>query len=163
MEKYNITEILERALEIEEAGQKFYEMLASRLEDLQLKKIFSIMSREEAGHTEIYKKMREELSAASAGKDAETEPFDVKKNEMLKDRIFNRLDVVRKAPKIHALGDALAYIIDIEIDGVDYFENIRRLVRPQDQPMMNRIINEEKAHVKQLIDLRTQFKTARLR
>ncbi len=163
MEKLNVGKILEHALDIEETGQKFYAMLADRLDDPQLKKIFSIMSRQEVGHSEIYKKMRDDLPEAPAPKAAADGDFDFKKNEMLEDRIFNRLEIVRKAPKLYTLGDALALMIEIEISVVDYFENIRRLVRLQDQPLMEKIINEEKTHVKQLVDLRTHYKSIRLK
>lgn len=163
MEKLNVRKILEHALDIEETGQKFYAMLADRLDDPQLKKIFSLMSRQEVGHSQIYKKMRDELPEAPAPEAADIGEFDFKKNEMLEDRIFNRLEIVRKTPKLHTLGDALALMIEIEISVVDYFENLRRLVRLQDQPMMETIINEEKAHVKQLVDLRTHYRATRLR
>lgn len=163
MRKYNVEKILRHAMEIEEAGQKFYAMLASRLEDARLMKIFDIMSRQEVGHGDVYREMLAKLPAAPAPGNADDDSFDFKKHEMLEDKIFNRLDVVRKTSRIYSLGDALALMIDIEMNVVDYFENIRRIVRLQDQPLMEQIINEEKAHVKQLIDLRTQYKTAKLK
>lgn len=163
MGKYKVDEILGHAMEIEEAGQKFYAMLAERLDDSQLKKIFSIMSTQEVGHYEVYKRLREQLPETPVDSKTQADPFDYMKNEMLKDRIFNRLDVVRKTPGINNLGDALAFMIDVEMNVVDYFENIRKLVSPEEQPVMVRIINEEKTHVKQLTDLRKQYKAAVLR
>lgn len=163
MEKYAVDKILEHALTLEEAGHKFYALLAERLDDPALKKIFSVMSHQEIGHAAVYKKMREEISAAPAPKNDDARPFDLKKHEMLEDKIFNRLEVVRKAQKLYTLGDALALMIDIEMNVVDYFENVRRLVRLQDQPKMEQIINEEKSHVRQLVDLRTQYKSVKLR
>ncbi len=163
MSKFKVNKILEHAMEIEEDGQKFYAMLAERLDDPKLKQIFSIMSRQEVGHREIYKRLREQLSATPNDSNTQADPFDDIKHEMLEDKIFNRLTVVKKTPKINNLGDALAFMIDVEMYVVDYFENIRKLVNHEGQSAMERIINEEKAHVKQLLDLRTQYKAAVLR
>jgi len=163
MEKYRVDKILEHALVIEEAGQKFYAMLSDSLDDPGLKKIFLVMSHQEVGHSHVYKKMLDELAAAPAPVSAGGEPFDFKKHDLLEDKIFNRLEIVRKTQKIYTLGDTLALMIDIEINVVDYFENVRRLVCLQDQPKMEQIINEEKTHVRQLVDLRTQYKNTRLK
>ncbi|MFO7570496.1 MAG: ferritin family protein [Smithellaceae bacterium] len=163
MGKYNVDEMLAHAMEIEQAGEKFYAVLAERLENPQLKKIFSLMSRQEVEHDKVYQQLRDQLSGTPGGTPDQEDQFDFKQHEMLEDRIFNRLEVVRKTPKLKTLGDALAFMIDIEMDVVDYFENIRKLVSPKGQSVMERIINEEKTHVKQLVDLRTQYKSALLR
>lgn len=163
MAKYTAENILKHAMEIEESGQKFYTMLAERLDDARLKKIFSVMARQEIEHYEVYRRMHEQQPATPNVAQPEAEPFDYKKHQLLEDRIFNRLDVVRKTPKIKTLGDALSFMIDIEMDVVDYFENTRKLVNPQGQALMNKIINEEKSHVKQLVDLRQQYKSVILK
>lgn len=163
MSKYSVEKILSHAMEIEESGRKFYAMLADRLDDAELKKILTLISQQEMGHYEIYRKLREELPAVPELPLSATEPFDFKKHELLEDRIFNRFDVVRRTPKINTLGDALVFMIDIEMDMVDYFENARKLVNLQGQELMEKIINEEKTHVKQLVDLRQHYKTVALK
>ncbi|MEE9910926.1 MAG: ferritin family protein [Deltaproteobacteria bacterium] len=163
MSKYPVEKILKHAMEIEEAGQKFYAMLAERLDDAPLKKIFTVMSRQETGHYEVYKQLHDQLPAVPEAPAPDAEPFDYKKHELLEDRIFNRLDVVRKTARINTLGDALVFMIDTEMDVVDYFENARRLVNLQGQDLMEKIINEEKTHVKQLVDLRHHYKTVILK
>ncbi len=163
MGKYNVDEMLAHAMDIEQAGHKFYALLAERLENPQLKKIFALLSRQEVEHGKVYQQLRDQIPAAPGGTPDQENEFDFKKHEMLEDRIFNRLEVVRKTPQLKTLGDALAFLIDIEIDVVDYFENIRKLVNLQGQLVMERIINEEKSHVKQLVNLRTQYKTTLLR
>ncbi|OQB54842.1 MAG: Rubrerythrin [Deltaproteobacteria bacterium ADurb.Bin151] len=160
MKKYHVEKILKHALEIEEAGQKFYGILAQRLGDAKLKDIFTAMSQQEVGHAEIYKRMIDQQPSQPDPDDSDTSIFDFQKHEMLEDKIFNRLEIIRKGTKLYSLGDALALMIEIEMNVVDYFENVRRLVRLQDQPLMEKIINEEKSHVKQLVDLRSQYKAA---
>ncbi len=163
MGKYTVDQILKHAMEIEEAGQKFYTMLADRLDNTQLKKIFSVMAHQETGHYNTYEKLHAQLSPAPDDSQQATDPFDYKKHQLLEDRIFNRLDVVRKTPNLKTLGDALVFMIDIEMDVVDYFENARKLVSLKGQALMEKIINEEKTHVKQLVDLRQQYKSVMLR
>ncbi|PKN17287.1 MAG: hypothetical protein CVU71_17305 [Deltaproteobacteria bacterium HGW-Deltaproteobacteria-6] len=121
------------------------------------------MARQETGHYEFYKRLHEQLPESPEIQPSGADPFDYKKHQLLEDRIFNRLDVVRKTPKIQTLGDALVFMIDIEMDVVDYFENARKLVNLQGQAMMGKIINEEKSHVKQLLDFRQHYKTTALR
>ena len=208
MAKYMVEGILKHSMEIEEAGQKFYALLADRLNDAKLKNIFTVMARQETGHYEFYKNLHEQLletqaipetpvtpetpatplvpetsalpetpvtpettvtaEAPTAPETPEIQPsvtelFDYKKQRLLEDRIFNRLAVVQKTPKIKTLGDALAFMIDTEMDVVDYFENARKLINPQGQVMMGKIINEEKSHVKQLLDLRKHYQSVTLK
>ena len=163
MGKYEVADMLKHAVEIEEAGQKFYTTLAERLDNEPLAKIFAVMARQEIGHLETYKNLQEQLPASPEASPAGTDDFDYQKHKILEDRIFNRLDIVRKAPGIKTLGDALGYMIDIEMDVVDYFENARKLITAAGQPLMIKIINEEKAHVKQLLDLRKQYQSVSLR
>lgn len=163
MGKYSVKQILKHAMEIEEAGRQFYGMLAERLDDGKLKKIFAVMSNQETGHYKTYERLYTEQPDLPDAPQADADAFDYKKHQLLEDRIFNRLDVVRKTTKIKTLGDALVFMIDIEMDVVDYFENARKLVNLQGQAQMEKIINEEKTHVKQLVDLRQQYKAAALR
>ena len=163
MEKYNVAMILEHAQDIEDVGQKFYTMLSEKMESPELKKIFAVMSRQENNHKEIFSKMQSELQTAPADTSADSELFDFNRHEIIEEKIFNHVDILRKTSRIFTLGDALALMIEIEINSVDYYENIRKLVRAQDQPVMERIINEEKSHVRRLVDLRTEYKTTRIR
>jgi len=163
MTKYNVDTILRHAMDIEEVGQKFYAMLSEKVADPELKKIFTLMSRQETVHKEIFSKMREQLPPSSVDKSMDAEQFDLNAHELIADKIFNRMEIVRKTQNIYTLGDALALMIDIEISGVDYYENFRKLVRLQDQAIMERVINEEKTHVRRLVDLRTQYKATRLK
>ncbi|HQL00181.1 MAG TPA: ferritin family protein [Smithellaceae bacterium] len=163
MSKYSIKDILTHAMDIEESGKKFYAALADRLARPELQKIFQIMSSQEIQHYEFYKNLLEQLPASPNEPDASLQDFDKLEHDLLLDRIFNRLTVVSKTAKLQTLGDALTYLIDIEMDVVSFFENFIKLIRPTDQATLRQIINEERAHVRQLVDLRKRYRDEMLR
>jgi rubrerythrin len=163
MGKYNAADIFQHAMEIEDAGQKLYTRLSEMMDDPQIKKIFQVMAQQEIKHHETYNDLMANASSAGENQPSSNEGFDGDKHDLLQDRIFNRLEVVRKAARLSTLGDVLNYMIDVEIDVVGLFENLRHLLKKADQVQIDKIINEERSHVRQLVDLRKQYKSVNLK
>ena len=163
MKKYSARDILNQAIQIEEAGTKLYNRLSEMTEDYQQKNIFQVMANEELKHINIYKDFIEKIDEPLTDQQTADDDFDPVKHELLKDRIFNRLEIVQKAGKIKSVGDAMNYLVEIEIDVVNFFENFRKLLNVADQPQLGAVINEERSHVKMLVDLRQQYKSISLK
>ena len=163
MIKYSSRDILNQAMQIEEAGNKFYDRLSEMTEDAQQKKIFQVMANQELKHIDIYKVFLEKLESLATDQQNANDDFDLAKHELLKDRIFNRLDTVKKVSKINTVGNALNYLVEIEIDVVSFYDNFRKLLNAADQVQLDAVINEERSHVKMLVDLRQQYKSVRLK
>jgi rubrerythrin len=163
MGKYRASDIFKHAMEIENAGHKLYAGLSEMMDDPKIKKIFQVMAEQEIKHYDTYNSLMANASLAGENHPSADEGFDGVKYDLLQDRIFNRLEVVRHVAKLSTLGDVLNYMIDIEIDAVDLFENLRHLLNKADHAQINKIINEERSHVKQLVDLRKQYKSVMLK
>ncbi len=163
MKKYSARDVLNQAMQIEEAGNKFYNRLSEIAEDPEQKKIFQVMASEELKHIEIYKGFIDKLEELATDQQNAEDEFDPAKHELLKDRIFNRLNIVQKAGKIKTVSAALNYLVEIEIDVVDFFENFRKLLNAADQLQLSTVTNEERGHVKMLVNLRQQYKSIKLK
>ena len=81
----------------------------------------------------------------------------------MKDKIFNRLENVKKVSTLKTLGDAFNYMIDIECDVVDLYEKLQNLVRTDEKAKITRIINEERKHVQQLMAFRRRYQSVSLK
>ncbi len=165
MAKYTAREIFQHVLNIEDAGEKFYNALAAGIDHEPLKKVFLHMAGQEGRHRETYRAFMEAVGDGPAEKRSEAADgsFDERQYEELKDKIFNRMESIKKIARLKTLGDALNYMIDIECAAVDLFEQLQHLVNQAERPQITRIINEERSHVKQLVDLRQRFENVNIK
>jgi rubrerythrin len=157
--KFSAKDMFQHARDIEDQGEKFYQALSQSVEPGPLQKIFLTMAKEEHKHRETYQAFLDKFEAGGDHRDTIAAGEDDRDYEELKDRIFNRMENVKKVHRLKTISDVLNYLIDIECDVVDLFEKLQNLVHTEDRPAITRIINEERSHVKDLTALRTQYHT----
>lgn len=165
MAKYGAQDIFRHAMEIEEAGEKFYRTLSEVVDDEHLRKIFQAMANQELKHRQTYRAFMETLhnGEEEAEREGIAADFDEQRYEQLRDKIFNRMEKVTKVVKLKTLGEALNYMIETECDAVDLFEQLQKLVTADERPQITHIINEERSHVKQLTEMRHQHQSVNLK
>lgn len=167
MGKLSARDIFKHVMAIEDEGEKFYQTLSQVVTVESLQKAFLLMSKQEQEHRKTYQAFIDDIQEADAAsasdRDTVTEMFDETHFEALKDKIFNRLENVKKVSTLKTLGDALNYMIDIECDVVDLFEKLQSLVRTDEKAKITRIINEERSHVQQLMALRRRYRSMSLK
>jgi len=156
---FSASEMVDIALGIERNGVAYYETLAESTTNASLKDTYDGLANMERQHIEIFQKMLDSLGKyqpTSAGVDEEEHEFYLK--ALIDSAVFTDDKVARQiAQKASSPAEAIQTALGAEKDSILFYSEMRNFVPEREQPVIDRIINEEKSHVRQLSSLKKQF------
>ncbi|MFA4838590.1 MAG: ferritin family protein [Candidatus Neomarinimicrobiota bacterium] len=148
---FNVKDVFEFAVKIEERGEKFYRETANRLNSPEVVRLFNKLADDEAKHRVTFAKMAEKLGKSVQPENLQDE-FYAYLEAYTQNLIFN--DSSADFPKINDAKVALTFAIDKELDSVLYYTEIKNLIPISEHSSVDEIINEERRHVVNLSMLR---------
>ncbi|MCX8093463.1 MAG: ferritin family protein [Candidatus Goldbacteria bacterium] len=145
MSELTIKDVLNKAIEMEEAGKIFYEYAASIVEDKEIREVLSVLAREEVGHKHIFENMKEEVKEIKQSDDI---------NEYLKylnsflntKSVFDRKKIESYNDKNTNITDIIDFAMDREQDTILYYMTLMTVVREEQNFLVQKIIDEERKH-----------------
>ncbi len=151
---FSVNELLEIALAIERNGLAFYQALANRTQNVEAKVIYDYLASEERKHIELFQKMQNAFQDYQLPENYPGEYQNYLK-ALVNSHIFTSVEEAvaeaKKAPEeIYALDKG----IQTEKDSILFYTEMQNLIRVSDQPIIQKIIEEEKAHLRQLTELK---------
>lgn len=145
MSVFEPSEVFQFAIRIEEGGEKFYREMANKLENTEVKSLFSALADEEVKHKKTYEGM--------VAKIEEYEPFESYPGEYFSylrsytdNIIFTPQRMEEEMKKIKDATSALKFAIDRELDSILYYQEVKNLVPKNQRGEIDRIIEEERRH-----------------
>jgi len=156
---FGVSELVEVALGIERNGVAYYSSLSESVIDASLKDTYNHLADMEREHIKIFQNMLD-----SAGKyqlpyagDAAEEYEQYLK--ALIDSTASTDDELAKqmARKAASPAEAIQLALGAEKDSILFYVEMRDLVPKQDRPNIDKIINEERSHMRQLSSLKREF------
>ncbi len=145
MSVFEPSEVFQFAIRIEEGGEKFYREMANKLENTEVKSLFSALADEEVKHKQTYEGM--------VAKIEEYEPFESYPGEYFSylrsyadNIIFTPQRMEEEMKKIKDVTSALKFAIDRELDSILYYQEVKNLVPKNQRGEIDRIIEEERRH-----------------
>lgn len=148
---FNIKDVFEFAVKIEERGEKFYRETANQLNSPEVVRLFNKLADDEDKHRVTFAKMAEKLGKSVQPENLQDE-FYAYLEAYTQNLIFN--DLPADFPKIKDAKVALTFAIDKELDSVLYYTEIKNLIPISEHSSVDEIINEERRHVVNLSMLR---------
>lgn len=156
---FTSSELIEVALGIERNGVAYYSSLAESATDVSLKDTYNHLADMEREHIKIFQNM---LDAAGkyqlpyAGEAAEE--YEQYLKALVDSTVFTNDKVARQlAQKATKPAEAIQLALGAEKDSILFYTEMRDLVPKQDRPIIDKIINEEKSHIRQLSSLKREF------
>jgi rubrerythrin len=149
----NADYLLQMAERIEHNGADFYRMAAAYVRNDRTAQMLLRLADMEAHHEQIFAKMRQELAAQpnSPELDPKSETATYLK-ELLAGKFFDirttPADLLRAKDSPQ---DILLTAIGLEKETIIFYEGVKCVVRPQDQPAVEAVLREEMGHVTQLL------------
>ena len=146
---FSATEIVDIAKQIESAGEAFYAEALKHLKDPQIVKIFAFLRDEERRHGAAFEALLANLQ--KAGDWRQDEQYLGYLRVLADDRVFP--DPARARSVVAMLEDdeaAIRYALGFEKDSILFLYEMKTMMREEDQPMVERLIAEEKSHVLRL-------------
>ena len=146
-------EALKWALEIEKNGETFYNAVASKSADPQVKTLFEDLAAQERGHYQVFQKMLEGVKPDPdlSGIGYEYEEYQTYLQVALDRALFAGPDKgLTLAKQAQDRETALRAAMGFEKDTLLFFYDLREMVSEAERHAVSSIILEEKAHLRRL-------------
>ncbi len=145
MSIFEPSEIFQFAIRIEENGEKFYRGMALKLDNKEVKELFSALADEEVKHRLTYEGMVSNIE--------KYEPFENYPGEYFAylrayadNHIFTPNKLKEEMEKIRDAASALEFAIDRELDSILYYQEVKKLLPENQRNVIDKIIDEERRH-----------------
>ncbi len=153
------SELVNIALGIERNGVAYYSALAETATDASLKGTYNYLANMERNHIEIFQKMLDSAGKyllTYAGEDEEE--YELYLKALVDSSVFTSDRVARQmAQKASNAAEVMQIALGAEKDSILFYSEMRELVSEQDRPVVDKIINEERSHVRLLSDMKKKF------
>ncbi len=147
-------ELINIALGIERNGAVFYDSLADSTTDVTVKGTYKYLADKEREHIGIFQNMLGSLGDYQPP-EILTEEYDSYLRALTDSFVFTDDQVAREmARKVESDVEAIQIALGAEKDSILFYSEMRGLVRTSDRDVVNKIIEEEKSHLRQLSDLK---------
>lgn len=150
-------DLLKVAMEIEKNGGSFYRSQAGMTKNQDIEFTFNWLASQEDEHLKTFTGMLSTVELKPM-KGASEEEYMSYLTELAKSYVFSKdmveashVDMANKPSK------ALRFALDMERDSILFYHELKEVVRTQDQAILEKIINEERSHVKKLRELMEKF------
>jgi rubrerythrin len=154
------SELLEIALGIERNGAAFYQVLANKTKNKNAKAIYEHLASEESKHLDTFQGMLNSLGQYQPP-EAYAEEYMLYLKSLVDSSVFSNVtEAQQKAEKISGEIEALDTGIQAEKDSILFYTEMLNFVRQPDHKVVINIIDEEKAHLRQLSQLKQTLQKA---
>ena len=156
MNIFDVTEIYQFAVQIEENGEKFYRAMVEKFDNTKVKDLFGFLAEEEVRHEKVFKEMLAKIEDYSPQESYPGEYFDYL--HAYADNLVFTIDKIDEGISgVNTVNEALQFAIGKELDTILYYHEMRNVVPKHQQEMVDEIIDEERKHVVQLTEMKRQL------
>ena len=150
-------EIINLAIDIERRGIAFYDTMARSTESSALSSAFQFLVNMERQHVQIFLGMRTEAGGSLALENYTAE-HSAYLDALAASAVFTDDMVTSEmATKINSDIEALELAISAEKDSILFYYELRDIMPQTSHSLLSQIISEEKAHLRQLSQLKKEF------
>ncbi|MFW6181890.1 MAG: ferritin-like domain-containing protein [Spirochaetota bacterium] len=145
-------EVLQFAVRIEERGMDFYTRCAQRFSGSDVAETFAMLAQDEARHRETFEGMLQNTRSAGQPTGYPDEYF-----AYLQAYTEGLIFTGKTGEELDAVADARSAVdfgIRREADSILYYQELKSFVPRDDQPLVDRILEEERRHFSRLSELR---------
>jgi len=148
------SELLEIALGIERNGAAFYQALADKTQNKDAKAIYDYLANQEKKHLNTFQGMLNTVGQYQPPEDY-AEEYMLYLKSLVDNSVFSNItEAKQKAEKVSSEIEALDTGVQAENDSILFYTEMQNFVRQPDQKIVLNIIDEEKAHMRQLSQLK---------
>lgn len=156
MNIFDVTEIYQFAVQIEENGEKFYRAMVEKFDEPKVKELFGLLAEEEVYHEKVFKEMLAKIEDYNPSESYPGEYFDYL--HAYADNLVFTLDKIDEGiGSVHTVDEALQFAIGKELDTILYYHEMRNVVPEHQQKLVDDIIDEERKHVVKLTEMKRQL------
>lgn len=152
---FDVSEVLQFAIRIEEKGEEFYRKVAEKVSDSELKKIFIFLADEEVRHKKIFSSMVEKITNYQPPETYPGEYFQYLR--AYADTLIFPPEIERELDTKGGVLKAIDFGIRRELDSIMYYLETKAVVPETQHSVMDKIIEEERNHFVRLSTLKANI------
>lgn len=151
---FSAGEVVEMGIKIEENGRDFYNEAARRSKNEKVIEIFELLAREEGNHIERFEEILSQVKKYEPEEAYPNEYFAYIKS-LSGEYVFTKEKKGEEiAGSISTDREAVDLGIGFEKDSILFYEEMKRFVLEREKKIVDKLLEEEKAHLNKLNDLR---------
>ena len=151
---FTAAEALAMAMEIEKNGEVFYNAVAEKSADPEIRALFEDLAAQERGHYRVFEKMLGEAKPAPELPAAEYDQYQAYVQVALDNALFAGPDkALALAKQAEDRETALRAAMGFEKDTMLFFYDLREMMSAADREVISGVIREEKKHLRRLAGL----------
>lgn len=148
-------EVFQIAVRIEENGERFYREMAEKIDDADVRRLFTFLAEEEVAHRRFYEGLIAEAEPFEPEESYPGEYFDHLRS-YAEGIIFSQEKFEEKMKEIEDPSAALDFAIGVEWDSIHYYQELKGLVPESRRGQLDAIVAEERRHFVKLSRLRRE-------
>ena len=149
MPRFNVSEVLELARQIEKNGERFYREAEQRFEQPEVKRIFGYLAREEVKHDRTFTDMLAKVGAFEPDV-RHAEEYYAYLRAYVDDAIFSEGRAAELGDAADTPQKAVRFAKQREKDSIQFYTEMKNLVPAAEQAVVDEIIEEERRHYVEL-------------
>jgi len=149
--QYSAPEVMEMAIQTEKGGKLYYETVGARTDDAVLKGLFGFLAGEESRHVATFEDIARAIKVTPAEEPYNWEEVVPYLRAVTESRYFLGPDkALALAREAKTPQDALRSALAFEKETLVFYVQLRDMVGERNRAPVDRLIDEEKAHVRKL-------------
>ncbi|MCL0060762.1 ferritin family protein [Dehalococcoidia bacterium] len=154
---FSTSELINIAIDIERRGMAFYDVMSQSTENAEASDLFRHLGEMERQHVQIFQDMLGEAGKYQPS-ESDTEEYAAYLKALVDSAVFTD-DLITSGMAANADSDieALQLAIGAEKDAILFYYLMMDIMPPRTQPTVNKIIAEEKLHLRQLSEAKKRL------
>ncbi|MCL0103211.1 ferritin family protein [Dehalococcoidia bacterium] len=154
---FSTSELINIAIDIERRGMAFYDVMSQSTENAEASELFRHLGEMERQHVQIFRDIPGEAGKYQPS-ESDTEEYAAYLKALVDSAVFTD-DLITSGMAANADSDieALQLAIGAEKDAILFYYLMRDIMPPRTQPTVNKIIAEEKLHLRQLSEAKKRL------
>ena len=151
-------EILEMALQIEQKGYEFYELMQEKAKSIDLRELFGWLKKEEKKHIDDFKRIISSIDKLQLDAEFKWEQSQYFIKAIYDTNIFS--ENVEKNHWFDELSDevsSIQFAISFEKDSILFLEELRGLLSGTEEKIICDLIQEDKEHIVKLLHIKNSL------
>ena len=154
MALFQAADIVELAMQVEQSGEAIYRAVANKVEGQEARKLFEYLAGQEVIHYKIFQRLSQSIHEAPFMTDAEWELYMDYLNGTVQSAFFEGTDkALALAETVTEAQTAINLAIGFEKETLLFFYDLRDRIPAKDRPFVEKIVDEEKRHIRRLAEM----------
>jgi rubrerythrin len=151
-------EVFEMALQIEQMGYDFYKTMAHNATNVQLRNGYNHLAEEEKKHIEGFEQLQKSIEKIDTSRLDNWDEVSLYFKALIDTKVLPTSP--EKNSLVQELKDEIGAIhisISFEKDTILFLQELNRWVNPEDQKVIEKLIDEEKSHILKLLQMKKEI------